>query len=86
MDGAIVAQRTHIDGLDLTAAGSALREMLRRQTSVMRALAQPDASLDCFWILGDQLHLITPLNDNRFLHLAVNGTFIGAVWSTVIVE
>jgi hypothetical protein len=71
-DGTVVTHRSAVEGLDLAAQGPELIEMLLRQTRVMEALAQPPSLLDCFWLLGDELHLIEPLRGGRVLHLAVD--------------
>lgn len=69
--GALVAQRAAVEAaLDLAPAGPLLLEMLRLQLHATRASSGThDALVDCFWILGDQEHLIVPLATGGLLHV-----------------
>ena len=64
--GMLIAQRTAADGLALDLHGQLLLDMLRAQPQ------RPGPLLDCYWILGDQEHVIVPLADGGVLHLILN--------------
>jgi hypothetical protein len=72
VDGELVAQTSRAGDIDLGQAGPLLIEMLRRQARVMEELSRPLPLRDCFWILGDQVHLIEPLSNGLLLQLLLD--------------
>ncbi|MBV9495055.1 MAG: DUF4388 domain-containing protein [Acidobacteria bacterium] len=72
-EGELIAQKSPL-GFNLGDIGPALLEMFRLHAEAMRALGGRSVVLDCFWTLGDQVHLIRPLRQGRMLHVAVDAT------------
>lgn len=68
--GALVAQRSVVEDLDLAALGPLLLDMVQAQLQASRVSSgTPSPLVDCFWVLADQEHFIVPLAAGGLLYL-----------------
>jgi hypothetical protein len=65
--GALLSQRRGT--VDLSAAGPSLLDLVRGQIQLRDALSQSAPFLDCLSVLGDQVHLVSSVPEERLLYL-----------------
>lgn len=80
-DGTVVAQRPQESALDFAGAAPLVAQLLRLQSQIMTALGRPSPLLDSLSTLGDQVHLLEALPEERLLYLVVarDGVNVAAV-------